>query len=250
MHMLMITTMLVTLMAACKISYEMPSHTQQNWKLVGANSPDYMHSVLYLLANNTVVHQIFYIGRAKNGRALFAGRNLWWVEDAPQVSLYDYQRQVKINPRIQHHTKVKEALAGGSALEIIAIDQIDVSPYKPLLAESYPFATANPPLQVVSYIRRAGKKLARLKSITCKGLLTEIDKQKRGYARTNCKTNGIPLFMPVFNPDTGKAYGLLFNNTQLETFSTNFIRWLKELQGLPVNPADKQPTAWGKIKNN
>ena len=140
----MITTMLVTLMAACKISYEMPSHTQQNWKLVGANSPDYMHSVLYLLANNTVVHQIFYIGRAKNGRALFAGRNLWWVEDAPQVSLYDYQRQVKINPRIQHHTKVKEALAGGSALEIIAIDQIDVSPYKPLLAESYPFATANP----------------------------------------------------------------------------------------------------------
>ena len=217
--MLMVITMLATLMATCKLSYEAPSHTQQNWKPVGVNSPDYMHSVFYLLANNTAVHQIFYIGRAKNGRALFAGRNLWWVEDAPQVSLYDYQRQVKINPRIQHYTKVKEALAGGSALEIIAIDQIDATRYKPLLAEPYPFTTTNPPLRVVSYIRRAGKKLARLKSITCKGLPTDIDHQKRGYARTDCKTDGLLLFMPVFNPETGKAYGLLFNDPKLETFS-------------------------------
>lgn len=217
----------------------------QKKERVGRHSPAYMHSVLYLYNNRgRNINTIVYLGKSKEKQALFGGFNIKFVDRAFDTDLYDYRGLVKRQPEIEIYEIINRAISV-STLVVIAIEGIDVSHYKAITPELYPFEKESPDIKIVFYTGMG--KNQKLIAFSCKGAPPEEIHLELKLAPLvkECFLHLNPK--PVFNPDTGKLYGLA-SSTAVRTVTPKFIAWMKE-EGLSVSPKASLTTSWGAIKS-
>lgn len=218
---------------------------------VGRHSPAYMRSVLYLFNNIGHNHfTIFCLGRSKEKQALFGGFDVGQVHNRhANLDLYDYRGLVKKRPRIEKYAEIKDAT--GWDIVVIAIEGIDVSHYKALTPELYPFEKESPEIKILHYTGGLHKKAMKLVALTCKGLPPNERLLELNMAPIDCGHGDRVIIgvipKPAFNPDTGNLYGMA-SDLFVSTATPKFIEWVKE-EGLSVSPTASLTTSWGAIKS-
>ncbi|MYC77740.1 hypothetical protein F4X10_18400 [Candidatus Poribacteria bacterium] len=214
---------------------------------VGRHSPAYMRSVLYLY-NNVVLNSdhIVYLGKSKNKKALFGGTNIRHAHGAFDMDLYDYQGLVKRQPKIETYAEIEHAMGTRSTIVVLSIVGVDVSRYKAITPELYPFDKEGPDIKVLYYAGRGKNK--DLLAISCKGFPPKKVHLELNFAPIDFGNEGLGhSTKPAFNPDTGNLYGLAFNET-VSSFTPKFIQWVKDQTVLAVSSRDNLTTSWGALK--